>query len=69
MYIIISFTNNNIGDKMKKKEQKINCEVFDCNYCNCDDCKCELEEIKVCNCADNENKEATMCDSYKKRKN
>ena len=54
---------------MKKKDQKINCEVFDCNYCNCDDCKCELEEIKVCNCSNNENKEATMCDSYKKRKN
>lgn len=55
---------------MKKEErQTINCTVYDCKHCNCDDSCCELNEIKVCNCGDDEKKEATMCDSYKKRPN
>ena len=49
------------------KEQKIDCDVFDCKHCDCDKCECKLKKIKVCNCAKNETKEATMCDSYKKR--
>ena len=47
--------------------QKIKCNVYDCSHCNCDHKECKLKEIKVCNCNDNKNKEATMCDSYKKR--
>ena len=48
--------------------QKINCNVYDCKFCNLKRDKCELEEIQVCNCGDNLKKEATMCDSYKARK-
>ena len=47
--------------------QKINCNVYDCMYCNYSQDKCSLSEIKVCNCKDNTNKESTMCDSYEKR--
>lgn len=54
---------------MKKETQKIECNVFDCKHCNCDDCVCNLKEIKICHCAHNEDKESTMCDSYKQRKN
>lgn len=51
----------------KKDEQCINCTVHDCKYCDTEcDC-CNLKEIKVCNCSNDENKEATMCDSYKKK--
>lgn len=54
---------------MKYEKQKINCTVYDCKHCDCDcDC-CKLEEIKVCSCDQDEKKEATMCDSYKKRPN
>ena len=52
---------------MSNKKQKINCDVFDCKHCNCDDCLCELEKIRVCNCNYNCDKESTMCDSYDKR--
>lgn len=52
---------------MSNKNQKINCDVFDCKHCNCDDCLCELEKIRVCNCNYNCDKESTMCDSYDKR--
>ncbi len=48
--------------------QMIKCDVFDCKHCNCDDKVCNLKEIKICNCSHDENKEATMCDSYKTRK-
>lgn len=55
---------------MKKKDdnKSICCNVYDCCHCdtNCD-C-CTLKEIKVCNCNDNHDKEATMCDSFKERK-
>ncbi len=60
------YENNISGDIMEK--QKISCEVFDCKHCICDECRCNLDEIRVCNCSDNETKEATMCYSYKKRK-
>lgn len=48
------------------KKQKIDCTVFDCKYCDCDMECCKLGKIKVCNCADDKDKESTMCDSYKK---
>ena len=53
---------------MKKNKQTIKCDVYDCKHCNCDEKCCCLDEIKVCNCANTEKKEATMCDSYDKRK-
>ena len=49
------------------KFQKIACTVHDCKHCNCDEDCCLLKEIKVCNCKDTSDKEATMCDSYNKR--
>ncbi len=57
-----------MGDFMKDDKQTINCSVYDCKHCNVDDNKCVLKEIKVANCNHNNDKEATMCDSYKKRK-
>lgn len=53
---------------MKDEKQVINCSVYDCKHCNVDDKKCELKEIRVANCSSENDKEATMCDSYKKRK-
>ena len=47
--------------------QKINCTVHDCEYCNCEQNCCQLKDIKVCNCAPEHEKEATMCASYEKR--
>ena len=46
-------------------KQKIKCDVYDCKHCDCDKECCCLDEIKVCNCNSNHDKEATMCDSYK----
>ncbi len=57
-----------MGDFMKDDKQTINCSVYDCKHCNVDDNKCVLKEIKEANCNHNNDKEATMCDSYKKRK-
>lgn len=51
-----------------KENKHIACDVKDCKYNNCDCMHCTLEEIKVCNCDDDETKEATMCDSYKCKK-
>ena len=51
------------------KKQKINCLVYDCKHCDCDCDLCKLDKIDVCNCADSESKEATMCDSYEKEEN
>jgi len=56
-----------LGDIMSK-EQKINCDVFDCKHCNCDDEKCNLNEIRVSCCNSREKKESTICDSYERRK-
>lgn len=51
------------------KNQKINCKVHDCKYCDCDDSICLLKEIEVCNCkTGNISKELTMCNSYKAKK-
>lgn len=52
---------------MKKSNQKINCDVYDCCHCNIDCKACSLEEIKISNCNSKENKESTICDSYDKR--
>lgn len=54
-----------MGDVMEKK-QGIKCSVHDCTHCNCEKDVCKLKEIKVCSCSNEEKKEATMCDSYKK---
>lgn len=54
------------GEKMEKT-QEISCSVFDCKHCDCDKEKCKLKKIKVCNCGNEESKENTICDSYKKR--
>lgn len=51
-----------------KDKQNICCDVHSCKHCNCDKDHCKLEEIKICNCESERNKEATMCDSYEKRK-
>lgn len=53
---------------MKKDKQTIKCDVYDCRHCDCEEECCNLKEIKVSNCSSNEDKEATMCDSYKRRK-
>ncbi len=50
-----------------EKTQEISCSVFDCKHCDCDKEKCKLKKIKVCNCGNEESKENTICDSYKKR--
>ena len=49
-----------------EKKQDIKCSVHDCAHCNSDENTCKLNSIKVCSCSDEEKKEATMCDSYKK---
>ena len=51
-----------------EKKQEIGCKVHDCKFCDCDCNCCCLEKIEVCNCNDEKEKEATMCNSYKKRK-
>lgn len=48
---------------MKKENKHIRCSVSDCK---CE--HCTLDEIKICNCNSKEDKEATMCDSYKCKK-
>lgn len=53
----------------KSEEQTIKCSVEDCRYNDCAYGCCDLNEIKVCSCGDEEKKEATMCNSYKKRAN
>lgn len=53
---------------MKKDKQTIKCNVYDCKHCDIDIEYCNLNEIKVCNCNHNKEKESTMCDSYVKRK-
>lgn len=60
---------NNIGDKMKKEKEKqtIHCSVHNCYFCDEHINTCELNEIKVCNCGNNNEKEATMCNSYRKK--
>ena len=55
-----------IRDIMSK--QTISCDVHDCHYCDLKSDMCQKEEIKVCHCSNEHEKEATMCDAYKKRK-
>ena len=50
------------------KKQTIKCNVYDCKYCNVDNIICNLKEIKISNCNHNSNKESTMCENYKARK-
>lgn len=56
-----------MGDKMKKDNRSIECDVKSCMYCDCDNCCCTKDKIKICNCCNDCEKEATMCDSYKER--
>lgn len=53
---------------MEKEKQKIECDVYDCEYCDCDCDRCSLVGIKVSKRNENNCKEDTLCDSYKKRK-
>jgi hypothetical protein len=46
-----------------EKNQKIECSVNDCRFH--ENYMCTLKAIKVAKCNDDENKEATICDSYK----
>jgi hypothetical protein len=55
-------------DEMENK-QCIKCDVHSCKHCDCDCNCCTLKEIKVCNCNSANDKEATMCDSYKEKTN
>ncbi len=55
-----------LGDKMKK-EQTINCSVYDCKHCDCECDMCKLKKVKICNCHGDGEKETTMCDSYKEK--
>jgi hypothetical protein len=50
------------------KNQKINCSVYDCKYCDCNCDACLLKQIKVKCCKSDDEKSATMCDNYKKTK-
>jgi len=50
-----------------KEKQTIKCLVHDCKYCDLNNNLCNLEKIKVCNCSDDKNKEATMCNSYENK--
>ena len=72
MYILKKFSNNNIGVKKMKKENKdkqvIKCSVHDCKHCNCECDSCKLGGICVCNCGDTANtQEGTMCSSYENK--
>jgi hypothetical protein len=51
-----------------RKKQLIKCNVYNCAHCICDNNLCNLEEIKVSDCNNEEKKESTICDSYRKRK-
>ena len=57
-----------IMEVIMKKKQIIKCNVYDCKYCDVDNISCSLKQIKVSNYNNNLNKESTMCDSYKRRK-
>lgn len=51
-----------------EKGQIIKCNVYDCKFCDTDSISCTLKKIKVSNCNHNNDKESTMCDSFKRRK-
>lgn len=50
-----------------RKKQLVKCDVYDCKHCLCDDKLCNLDTVKISNCSDEESKDSTICDSYKKR--
>ena len=52
-----------------ENKQCIKCDVHSCKHCDCDYNWWTLKEIKVCNCNSANDKEATMCDSYKEKTN
>lgn len=52
---------------MKKDMQTIKCDVFDCKHCDCENVCCSLNKIKISNCNNNKDKEATMCENYNKK--
>ena len=54
---------------MKEINKSIKCSVHDCTYCIPKLNSCSKKKIRICNCSLEDTKEATMCDSYKKRKN
>lgn len=56
-----------LGDKMEENNKSIKCDVKSCKYCDCKNCYCTKTEIKVSNCDNVCEKEATMCDSYKEK--
>ena len=69
MNIKLRTRNNNTGGFiMEKNKQIIKCNVYDCKFCDVDNIACNLKEIKVCNCNHNNDKESTMCNSYKSKK-
>lgn len=53
---------------MKRNKQNIRCEVTDCKHCDIENVCCNLKEIKISNCNNNKEKEATMCSNYNIRK-
>ena len=53
---------------MKKDRQTIKCDVYDCRHCDLEVECCSLREIKISNSSNDKEKEATMCASYKVRK-
>ena len=52
---------------MKNNNQTIKCNVYDCRNCDYKHNICNLKEIKICNRNSNDEKESTMCNSYKRR--
>lgn len=50
---------------MKKNNQTIKCNVFECKFNNKNDSCCCLNEINVCECKPCNKKENTMCNSFK----
>jgi len=52
----------------KEKKQTIKCDVDTCKHLNGNNELCNLDEIKVSTCNDEIEKEATICDSYKPKK-
>ena len=68
MYKKLAFAHYNNGDNMKsKKNQTIKCDVNNCSYNDIECEECTLDKIKVCNIDNSKRKEATICDSFKKR--
>ena len=65
---IFSFFDKIINGGNFMDKQKIKCDVHDCKHCDCGCDECTLKSIKVCNCNGCGDKEKTMCDSYKERK-